>query len=76
MASRQGPPHIVPGVNTAPAGTIRPSGTRHLQRVTNERPEPAVSLHVYAPALTEMNEYAVDGQYLRRTEALVAGRSW
>lgn len=75
-ARRNGFPRILPGVRTVAAGALRPFGPQHIHRVTNAGSEPAVSLHVYTPALTEMNEYAVDGDRLVRTEALLAGRSW
>ena len=73
---RDGPPRIRPEARTVAAGMLRPFGTTHVHRVTNEGPEPAVSLHVYAPALVEMNEYAVDGDRLRLVAAQRAGRSW
>jgi hypothetical protein len=55
---------------------LRPFGAKHVHRVTNEGVEPAVSLHAYAPALVEMNEYAVDGDRLRLVAAQRAGQSW
>jgi hypothetical protein len=61
MVQRDGPPRVRPDVRTIHTGMPRPFGTKHIHRVTNEGPEAAVSLHVYAPALVEMNEYAVDG---------------
>ncbi len=42
---------------TLAAGDQRTFGQRHLHRVTNVGPDPAVSLHVYAPKLTVMNNY-------------------
>ena len=73
---RDGPPWIRPEVRTMATGTLRPFGTKHVHRVTNEGVEPAVSLHAYAPALVEMNEYAADGDRLRRVAAQRAGQSW
>jgi hypothetical protein len=35
-----------------------------------------VSLHAYAPALVEMNEYAVAGDRLRLVAAQRAGQGW
>jgi hypothetical protein len=76
MVQRDGLPRIRPGARALPAGTLRPFGTKHVHRVTNEELEPAVSLHAYAPALVEMNEYAVDGDRLRLVAAQRAGQSW
>lgn len=57
-------------------GSIRPFGTRHIHRVTNTGLEPAVSIHVYAPALTRMNGYVREGDRLRLVESRLAGVSW
>jgi predicted metal-dependent enzyme (double-stranded beta helix superfamily) len=76
MVHRDGPPRIRPELRTVGAGMLRPFGSKHVHRVTNEGPEPAVSLHAYAPALLEMNEYAVDGGRLRLVAAQRAGQSW
>jgi predicted metal-dependent enzyme (double-stranded beta helix superfamily) len=48
-----------PGVtDTAlPPGRVRFFGPHHVHQVTNRDDEPAVSVHVYAPALTVMNVY-------------------
>jgi predicted metal-dependent enzyme (double-stranded beta helix superfamily) len=76
MVQRDGPPRIRPEVRTIATGMLRPFGTKHVHRVTNEGVEPAVSLHAYAPALVEMNEYAADGHRLRLVAAQRAGQSW
>ncbi len=76
MVQQDGPPRVRPEVRTIRNGMLRPFGTKHIHRVTNEGPEAAVSLHVYAPALVEMNEYAVDGDRLRLVAAQRAGQSW
>jgi predicted metal-dependent enzyme (double-stranded beta helix superfamily) len=47
---------VGPGIRLSP-GDQRTFGTRHLHRVTNHGPDPAVSLHVYAPRLTVMTSY-------------------
>ncbi len=57
-------------------GTLRPFGTRHIHRVTNTGLEPAVSIHVYAPALTRMNGYVREGERLRLVESRRAGVAW
>lgn len=71
-----GPPVIVPGSRALPTQTLRVFGTKHLHRVTNLALEPAVSLHVYAPALVEMNQYVPDGPVLRLVTASPIGVNW
>lgn len=39
-------------------GSAHAFGSRYVHRVTNEGSDPAVSLHVYAPRLTSMTDYA------------------
>ncbi|MEO3771256.1 cysteine dioxygenase family protein [Micromonospora sp. B9E7] len=59
-----------------PAGAGRRFGPRHVHRVTNQGPDPAVSVHVYRPALLRMTRYdLVDGR-LRVAEVAEAGTSW
>ncbi|WFE99156.1 cysteine dioxygenase family protein [Micromonospora sp. WMMD964] len=71
---------------TVSAGRLRPRllptdagrrfGPRHVHRVTNQGPDPAVSVHVYRPALLRMTRYdLVDGR-LRVAEVAQAGTSW
>jgi len=59
-----------------PAGRLRFFGAHYVHQVTNGHAEPAVSLHVYAPRLTEMNTYRVDEQGLIRTGTERAGVDW
>nr|WP_231135072.1 cysteine dioxygenase family protein [Motilibacter deserti] len=71
-----------PGRSTATAtrrlgtGSVRRFGAQHVHDVRAVGDVPAVSLHVYAPALTRMTRYAWDGDRLvvRATEA--AGADW
>ena len=57
-------------------GAQRTFGTRHLHRVTNIGPDPAVSLHVYAPKLTAMTNYhEIDG-VLEAIEESRIGVDW
>ncbi|MEH1167396.1 cysteine dioxygenase family protein [Micromonospora sp. CPCC 205539] len=57
-------------------GSGRRFGPRHVHVVTNRGDVPAVSVHVYRPALTRMTRYhLVDGR-LRVAEVAEAGRSW
>ncbi len=74
--SQVGPPRIEPGVRELSTGSLRAFGTKHLHRVTNNAVEPAVSLHVYSPALVEMNQYVADGQALRLTTSQLIGVNW
>jgi predicted metal-dependent enzyme (double-stranded beta helix superfamily) len=74
-------------VSTGPAGLhettarlgvdrMRQFGAHYVHQVTNEDGEPAVSVHVYTPALREMNTYDVDGGRLLRTGTEKAGVDW
>jgi hypothetical protein len=59
-----------------PAGRLRFFGAHYVHQVTNRCPEPAVSVHVYAPRLTVMNTYRVDDDGLLRTGTERAGVDW
>ncbi|MCW2810280.1 MAG: putative cysteine dioxygenase [Friedmanniella sp.] len=69
-------PTIEPRARTLSAGALRPFGTQHLHRVRNDGLAPAVSLHVYSPALVRMNRYALEGTELHLVETERAGASW
>ena len=69
-------PRIVPGARQLSTGTLRSFGSKHLHRVTNRTLEPAVSLHVYAPALVEMNAYTAAGAELRLVRSQAVGVDW
>jgi predicted metal-dependent enzyme (double-stranded beta helix superfamily) len=58
------------------AGTTRPFGPAHVHRVRNAGAVPAVSLHVYAPALARMRRYELLDGTLRLAELELAGRDW
>ena len=58
------------------AGSLRPFGRQHIHKVTNNAFEPAVSLHVYAPALVEMHEYEIDGDLLHLAGCQLVGLNW
>lgn len=64
-----------PAVTLSP-GDQRTFGRRHLHRVTNLGPDPAVSLHVYAPKLTVMTSYAESDGVLEVVESARAGVDW
>jgi quercetin dioxygenase-like cupin family protein len=57
-------------------GDGRPFGARHVHRITNDAASPAVSLHVYAPALTSMTRYDLVGGALRVRSVEQAGSDW
>jgi hypothetical protein len=57
-------------------GRVRHFGPHYVHQVTNRQTEPAVSVHVYAPGLSWMNTYAVDGGTLVRTATERAGVDW
>lgn len=61
---------------TLAAGDHRVFGPRHVHRVTNAGPDPAISLHVYAPALRSMTRYLVEGDRLRVMTVERAGVTW
>jgi hypothetical protein len=42
-------------------GTSWSMGRRHVHDVVNDGSTPAVSVHVYAPRLTSMTHYRIDG---------------
>jgi hypothetical protein len=71
-----GPPRIIPGARELVAGTLRPFGSRHVHQVTNQGAEPAVSVHVYAPALVEMHQYEVRGTVLHAVNFQFVGVDW
>ncbi len=64
-----------PGVRLTP-GDQRTFGIRHLHRVTNVGPDPAVSLHVYAPRLTAMTNYQDVEGILEADEESRVGVDW
>ena len=74
--ARDEPPRIDPTPRSLVAGSVRPFGTRHVHRVTNQDLEPAVSLHVYAPALVEMNQYEAKGSRLELVTSQLEGVNW
>jgi hypothetical protein len=71
-----GPPRIIPGARELVSGTLRPFGSRHVHQVSNEGVEPAVSLHVYSPALVEMHQYEARGDLLHVVNSQLAGVNW
>ncbi|SCG49189.1 Cysteine dioxygenase type I [Micromonospora echinaurantiaca] len=58
------------------AGAGRRFGPRHVHVVTNRGLEPAVSVHVYRPALRRMTRYRLADGRLRVAEVAEAGVAW
>jgi mannose-6-phosphate isomerase-like protein (cupin superfamily) len=50
---------------TVEAGRSRTFGPRHVHRVLNGSPRPAVSVHAYSPPLPQMRRYELSGGRLR-----------
>lgn len=57
-------------------GQGRSFGARHLHQIINHGRRPAVSLHVYAPALCQMTRYRLDGSRLVVAATERAGVDW
>jgi Cysteine dioxygenase type I len=57
-------------------GAGRRFGTRHIHRITNRGGRPAVSIHVYGPALTTMTKYRVGADGLQVLTVERAGAQW
>jgi predicted metal-dependent enzyme (double-stranded beta helix superfamily) len=57
-------------------GATRPFGPRHVHRIVNAGTAPAVSLHVYAPALTRMTRYTLTDGRLEVTAVEREGADW
>jgi hypothetical protein len=71
-----GLPRIIPGGRELASGTLRSFGVRHIHEVINRGVEPAVSLHVYAPSLVEMQQYEVRGDLLHALSSQLVGVNW
>jgi mannose-6-phosphate isomerase-like protein (cupin superfamily) len=67
---------VVPREVTLPAGAARAFGARHVHRIVNTGHLPAVSLHVYAPALRRMTRYTIDDGFLSVAVVEQAGVNW
>ncbi|MEV1332367.1 cysteine dioxygenase family protein [Micromonospora costi] len=59
-----------------PAGAGRRFGARHVHLVHNQDGEPAVSVHVYRPALRRMTRYRLADGRLRVADVAEAGVAW
>ncbi|GGM41778.1 cysteine dioxygenase family protein [Dactylosporangium sucinum] len=64
-------------VNTVlPAGQGRRFGAHHVHRVVNAGTRPAVTVHVYGPALTAMTRYRLHDGRLTVESVTKAGADW
>jgi hypothetical protein len=66
----------VAGTRRLATGAGRRFGERHVHRVVNDGALPAISLHVYSPALTSMTRYDVVGGSLVKLNVERAGADW
>ncbi|MBM2618101.1 cysteine dioxygenase family protein [Actinoplanes sp. LDG1-06] len=57
-------------------GAGRRFGSHHVHRMTNRGHRPAVSVHVYGPALTTMTKYRVGPESLEVLTVERAGAQW
>jgi predicted metal-dependent enzyme (double-stranded beta helix superfamily) len=57
-------------------GTGRRFGSRHIHRIANRSGHPAVSIHVYGPALTTMTRYRISPTGLDVLTVEQAGVQW
>lgn len=69
-----GPPRIT--ARELGEGAGRRFGTRHIHRVTNRSSRPAISIHVYGPALTVMTRYRIGAESLDVVAVEQAGVQW
>ncbi|GIF15220.1 cysteine dioxygenase [Actinoplanes teichomyceticus] len=57
-------------------GAGRRFGTHHLHRIVNRGADPAISVHVYGPALTSMTRYRLGPAGLETLTVDRAGAQW
>ena len=57
-------------------GAGRRFGSRHVHRITNRSSRPAVSIHVYGPALSTMTRYRLGFEGLEVLQVEKAGVQW
>jgi quercetin dioxygenase-like cupin family protein len=73
-AAGSGP--VIPRDRLLTAGQVRAFGPHHVHRMVNTSDAPAVSLHVYAPALSEMTRYRLADGVLAVDLVEKAGVDW
>jgi Cysteine dioxygenase type I len=57
-------------------GAGRRFGTQHIHRITNRSTRPAISVHVYGPALSTMTRYRIGADGLDVVTVEKAGVQW
>ncbi|AEV81471.1 cysteine dioxygenase [Actinoplanes sp. SE50] len=57
-------------------GAGRRFGSHHVHRIVNRGPDPAISIHVYGPALTSMTKYRLSPAGLETRTVERAGAQW
>jgi hypothetical protein len=57
-------------------GAGRRFGSRHIHRITNRSSRPAISVHVYGPALSTMTRYRIGAEGLDVVTVEKAGVQW
>ncbi len=62
--------------DTVLAGHGRRFGTNYVHQMVNTTRSPAISVHVYGPALETMNRYELTGAQLRKVATDRAGVTW
>ncbi|MBH0120803.1 cysteine dioxygenase [Rhodococcus sp. NPDC003382] len=69
---------LEPTLSTAEydAGQAREFDSHHVHEIVNAGDRPAVSVHVYAPALSSMHRYRIEDGILRLTSSERAGADW
>ena len=73
-ASGGRPPRII--ARELGEGAGRRFGPRHIHRITNRSGRPAVSVHVYGPALRTMTRYRISAAGLEVRVVETAGVQW
>ncbi|WP_374969330.1 cysteine dioxygenase family protein [Terrabacter sp. BE26] len=71
-----GAPQVEKEASRLRAGQQRTFGPSYVHHVSNVGPDPAISLHVYAPRLTVMTTYAVNSGRLQPVEVQQKGVDW
>jgi Cysteine dioxygenase type I len=74
VAVRDGQAHQV--TRSLTPSRVRAFGAEHVHDVANRSAAPAISLHVYAPALSTMRRYERVDARLRQVSTEAAGRDW
>ena len=74
VSVRDGTPRIVSRELAEGAG--RRFGSHHIHRIENRSSRPAISVHVYGPALTRMTKYRLSPAGLEVLTVEKAGAQW